>query len=100
MSQPERDFTETDQIKAVRNIKEAAVFGNEEIRQRAKLVLLDIQRFTSKHFPEFIDVINYQLEKLKPGNSYAEIISERFGDAYMEKGLELARVYQRSVGYV
>ena len=100
VSQPERDFTETDQIKAVRNIKEAAVFGNEEIRQRAKLVLLDIQRFTSKHFPEFIDVINYQLEKLKPGNSYAEIISERFGDAYMEKGLELARVYQRSVGYV
>ncbi len=100
VSQPERDFTETDQIKAVRNIKEAAVFGNEEIRQRAKLVLLDIQRFTSKHFPEFIDVINYQLEKLKPGNSYAEIISERFGDAYMEKGLELAREYQRSVGYV
>ena len=100
VSLPEKVFTDTDQIKAIKNIKQAAVFDNEEIRQRAKLILADIQRFTSKHFPEYIGVINYQLEKTKPGNSYAEIVSERFGHAYMEKGLELAKEYQRSVGYV
>ncbi len=100
VSLPEKVFTETDQIKAINKIKQAAVFGNEEIRQSAKLILADIQRFTSKHFPECIGVINYQLEKTKPGNSYAEIISKRFGDGYMEKGIELAGEYQRSVGYV
>lgn len=100
VSLPEKEFTETDQIKAIKNIKQAAVFGNEEVRQMAKLILADIQRFTSKHFPEYIGVINYQLNKTKPGNSYAEIISGRFGDAYMEKGIELAKEYQRSVGYV
>lgn len=100
VSLPERNFTETDQIKAVKNIKQAAVFGNEEIRQMARPILADIQRFTSKYFPEYIRVIDYQLEKLNAGNSYAEIISKRFGDAYMEKGLALAKQYQRSVGYV
>lgn len=100
ISLPEKEFTINDQIKAIKNIKQAAVFGSEEIRQLAKPVLADIQRFTAKHFPEYIGVINYQLEKTKPGNSYAEIVSNRFGDAYMEKGTELAREYQRSVGYV
>lgn len=100
VSLPEKEFTESDQIKSVRNIKQAAVFGNEDIRQMAKLVLNDIQRFSAKHFPEFAGTINYQIEKLRPGKSYAGIISERFGDAYMEKGLELAKKYQRSVGYV
>ena len=100
VSLPEKEFTENDQIKAIKNIKQAAVFGSEEIRQMAKLILADIQRFTSRHFPEYISVTDYQIEKLSSGNSYAEIISERFGDAYMEKGLELAKQYQRSVGYV
>ena len=99
-SLPEREFTENDQVKAIKDIKQAAVFGNEEFRQKAKLVLADMQAFTVRHFPEYAEVIDYQLEKLRPGNSYADIISSRFGDAYMEKGLELAREYQRSVGYV
>lgn len=99
-SLPEKEFTEINQMKAIKNIRQAAVFGNKEIRQMAKPVLADIQCFTSKHFPEYIGVINYQLEKTKPGNSYAEIVSKRFGDDYMEKGMELAREYQRSVGYV
>ena len=63
-------------------------------------LLADIQCFASKYFPEYISVIDYQLEKTKPRNSYAEIISKRFGDGYMEKGIELAGEYQRSVGYV
>ena len=100
VSLPEKVFTEDEQIKAIRNIKQAAVFGNEVIRQMAKLILADMQRFTAEFFPEYRSVIEYQLEKTKPGNSYAEIISERFSGSYMEKGLELAKQYQRSVGYV
>lgn len=99
-SLPEKEFSEADQIKAVKNIKQAAVFGNDETRQQAKYVLADIRRFISGYFPEFISVVDYQLEKTKPGNSYAEIISKRFGDTYMEKGISLAKEYQRSVGYV
>ena len=97
---PESDFTEIDQLKSVKRIKEAAVFGNDEIRQMAKLILDDIQSFTIKNFPDYRDVTDYQLEKIKTGNSYAEIISKRFSSAYMEKGLKLAKEYQRSVGYV
>ena len=100
VSLSEKEFTEADQIKAIKNMKQAAVFGSEKIRQMAKPILTDIQCFTARYFPEYGSVIEYQLEKTKPGNSYAEIISEYFGSAYMEKGLELAKQYQRSVGYV
>ena len=100
VSLPEKEFTETDQIKAVRNIKQAAVFGNGDIRQRAKLILADIQLFAARYFPDYNGVIEYQLQKTKNGNSYAEIISERFSSDYMKKGLELAREYQRGVDSV
>ena len=56
--------------------------------------------FVSEYFQDYTGIVNYQLKKVKHGNSYAEIISERFSSAYMEKGLELAKEYQRSVGYV
>ena len=36
-----------------------------------------------------------QLEKLSDGGSYPEIISREFGGDYMNKGLALARRYQR-----
>ena len=39
-------------------------------------------------------------EKLKEGRSYAEIISARYSENYMNRGLELARAYQRGVGNV
>ena len=100
MSLPDYEFDDNAQLQAVRDIKAAALFRNEDIRKRAQFILNKIQAMISKHFPEYSSVIEYQLEKTKPGNSYAEIISERFGDAYMEKGLKLAKQYQRSVGYV
>lgn len=99
-SLPDRDFTDVDQVKAVRDIKEAAVFGNEEMRQRALSTLENMKSFISEYFPEYSDVIEHQIEKTGYGKSYAEIISTSFGDAYMEKGLKLAKEYQRSVGYV
>ena len=100
MSLPDYEFDDNAQLQAVRDIKAAALFRNEDIRKRAQFILNKIQAMISKHFPEYSSVIEYQLDKTKPGKSYAEIISERFSENYMEKGLELAKQYQRSVGYV
>lgn len=99
-AQPEQDFTGQEQMKAVRDVKAAAVAGNEEIRRRARKELFALQDFVQMHFPAYREVIAAQLKKTEAGGSYAEIVRERFGDAYMEKGLALAKAYQRSVGYV
>ena len=100
VSLPEHEFTGMAQIKAVSDIKSAAVFGNGHIKFRAEKVLDDIKNFALKNFPEYSDIIEYQMKKMQSGNSYAEMVSRRFGSDYMKKGLELAREYQRSVGYV
>ena len=99
-SLPETDFDDNAQLRAIKDIKSAALFRNAEIRKRAEKTLDDIRSFVLQSFPEYSSVIDYQLEKTKQGNTYAEVISERFSENYMEKGLELAREYQGSVGYV
>ena len=97
---PDFDFDDDAQMQAVRNIKSAAVFGNTAVRQQAAGVLEEIRTYTLKNFPEYREVIEHQLNKLTPGSSYAEIISDRYSQDYMTKGLALAEEYQRSVGYV
>ena len=99
-SLPEYDFTGKDQIKAIRDVKSAAIFGNEDIRQRTISVLEEIKFFTEKYFPEYSDIIEYQINKTRKGQSYAERVSSRFGDDYMNKGIALAKEYRESVGYV
>ena len=99
-SLPETDFDDNAQLRAIKDIKSAALFRNIEIRKRAEKTLDDIRSFILRSFPEYERVIAYQQKKLQPGSSYSEIISERFSENYMEKGLELAREYQGSVGYV
>ena len=54
-----------------------------------------IKTFTERYLPEFIAVVERQLEKLSDGGSYPEIISSEFSGDYMNKGLALARKYQR-----
>ena len=100
VSLPERGFTGMEQIKAINDIKTAAVFGNDDIKHRAEKALDDIKSFALKNFPEYGDVVEYQIKKTQSENSYAEIISRRFSNDYMNKGIALAREYQRSVGYV
>ena len=99
-SLPEYHPTGKDQIKAICDVKSAAIFGNEDIRQRAISVLAEMKHFIKKHFPEYSDTIEYQLGKTETGHSYAERVSSRFGDDYMNKGLALAKEYRESVGYV
>lgn len=93
-SLPDFDFDKGKQIQAIADVKSAAVFGDAEIKRRAKETLDEIKCFTAQYFPQFLSVIDYQLDKLTDGNSYAEIVSREFTDDYMAKGLALARQYQ------
>ena len=99
-SLPGQDFTDTEQIRAIRDVKSAAVFDNEPIRQRARNLLAEILSFARQYAPAYQAAAEYQLRKTEQGRSYAEIISQQYGTDYMKKGLELAKAYQRSAGYV
>lgn len=99
-SLPQKSLTGKEQIKAISNIKTAAVFGNNDIKKQAVNVLAEIQDFVKDNFPQYRDIISYQMKKTDSGNSYAEIVSRRFGDDYMKKGIELSKKYRESVGYV
>ena len=94
-SLPDFDFDEELQTAAINDIKQAAVFGSAEYKNRAGQELERIKAFTGRYLPDYLPVVLGQLEKLKDGGSYAEIISREFGGDYMKNGLELAALYQR-----
>ena len=94
-SLPDFDFDEEKQIQAIADVKAAAVFGNAEIKNRAAKTLEEIKRFTAQYFQNYLNIVDYQLDKLTDGNSYAEIISREYSKDYMNKGLALAKSYQR-----
>ena len=92
-SLPEFDFDEEKQLQAIADVKAAAVFGNAEIKNRAGETLEEIKRFTARYFPHYLNIVEYQLRKLTDGNSYAEIVSRKYTDGYIKKGLALAGRY-------
>ena len=92
---PDFDFDDNAQIKSVEDVKAAAVFGNADIKRRAKEALNEIKSFTVRYYPEFTPIVDHQLNKLIYGYSYAEIISREYSKDYMNKGLALAKSYQR-----
>ncbi len=94
-SLPDSEFDESLQLKAIRDIKSAALYGNTEMKQRAEKELEKINSFMIEYYPEFSDVMEYQQKKLTFGRSYAEMISGQYSGDYMKKGLELAEKYQR-----
>ena len=96
-SLPDFDFDEEKQIQAIADVKAAAVFGNAEIKNRAAKTLEEIKRFTARYFQNYLNIVDYQLNKLHDGNSYAEIVSREYSKDYMNKGLALAKSYQRGV---
>ncbi len=89
------EFDDNAQIKSVEDVKAAAVFGNADIKRRAKEALNEIKSFTMRYYPEFTPIVDYQLNKLIYGFSYAEIVSREYSKDYMNKGLALAKSYQR-----
>ena len=94
-SLPDYDFDDNAQIKAVEDVKAAAVLGNAGIKLRAKEALNEIKSFTVRYYPEYTPIVDYQINKLLFGFSYAEIVSREYSKDYMNKGLALAKSYQR-----
>jgi glutamate--cysteine ligase len=92
---PDDEFDDNAQIKSVEDVKAAAVFGNADIKRRAKEALNEIKSFTVRYYPEYTPIVDYQLNKLIYGFSYAEIVSREYSKDYMNKGLALAKSYQR-----
>ena len=92
---PDFDFDDNAQIKAVEDVKAAAVLGNAGIKLRAKEALNEIKSFTVRYYPEYTPIVDYQINKLLFGFSYAEIVSREYSKDYMNKGLALAKSYQR-----
>ena len=94
-SLPEQGFDAEAQTRAIKDIKSAAVFGNPEIRLRAEKALGEIESFVKIFLPDHLPAVRYQLDKLSKGCSYAEIVSKRFAEGYMKKGIALAGKYLR-----
>ena len=94
-SLPEQGFDAEAQTRAIKDIKSAAVFGNPEIRLRAEKALGEIESFVKIFLPDHLPAVRYQLDKLSKGCSYAEIVSKRFTEGYMKKGIALAGKYLR-----
>ena len=92
---PDFDFDAETQTAAINDIKQAAVFGSVEYKDRAARELERIRAFAARYLPEYLPSVERQLGKLGEGGSYAEIISRRFGGDYMNRGLALARSYRR-----
>lgn len=92
-SLPDFDFDENMQKKAIENIKSAALFKNTEIKENARKELKKILDFTEIYFPEQREFLQYQINKLDSGKSYAEIISRNYSEDYIKKGIALAEKY-------
>lgn len=86
---------EEEQIKAIEDAKAAALYHNDDIKERAKNELEKISLFAEKYYPGFIGAVRFQCNKLKNGRSYAEIVNKYFGIDYIDKGLRLADSYRR-----
>lgn len=110
MSQRNEDFTESEQIKAITNVKLAAKYDDENtvinfkgedlsVKSAALNVLCDMEKFFGKYNQSnALEIIKYQKDKILNKNKrYAEIIRNKFGQNYVEKGLELSFTYADNI---
>ena len=63
-------------IKAIADVKAAAVFDNIKIKQRAKETLEEIKCFTTQYLPDFQPVVNYQINKLTKATAMPKLSAE------------------------
>lgn len=99
-------FTESEQICAIKNVKQAAKyddentfidFGGEKIsvKSDAYNVLCDMQKFFEKHNQDnALNIIDYQMNKINDRNKrYVEIIRKNYSKKYVENGIRLSLKY-------
>lgn len=99
-------FSESEQLCAVRNVKRAAKYDDENTfidfkgdklptKKAAQLVLSDMQEFFERHNQEkALKILDYQMNKITDkGKRYVEIIREKFGRDYVKNGVQLSSGY-------
>lgn len=107
---PARRTDENEQILAVQNFKNAAHYDLKTVRiitpsgssftaDRAGLDIIDSMREFYKGFPDEVrEVLDFEAVKfIDPDRRYSWIIRKKYGDDFLEKGLELAEKQQKEI---
>lgn len=102
----DEDFSESEQIYAIKNVKQAAEYDDENtfinldgekipLKSAALDVLCDMQRFFEKHNQHnALNIIDYQKNKITDKSKrYVEIIRKNFNKNYVENGIRLSMKY-------
>ena len=114
-SRAPKPFPEGEQLRALRDMKRAALFDDStclsndlSIRENAARALQEMEEFFaggggsapvggSAEWAYIREALDFQWRKLEPGGRPAEIIREEFREGYNRKGLELARAHSRKL---
>lgn len=93
------EFTEEEQIKAIKKMQSAALYNDTEIKAQALDILKDMERyFFDKPNNDYQGIINYQKDKIAhPSKRYAQIIRQQFGDDFTKKGILLSKASLESL---
>ena len=125
-SRAPKPFPEGEQLRALRDMKRAALFDDSaclsnglSIRESAARALREIEEFFegggsapcegsapvggaapvggSAEWAYIREALDFQWRKLEPGGRPAEIIRDEFREGYNRKGLELAKAHSRKL---
>ena len=110
MSLTDNDFENQNQINAIKNIKSASIFDDNKIfiqtgnktvpiKKAVLKILENMENFFSEFYnPKIVEILEYQKDKILHKNKrYAKIIYEKYGNNYVQKGLELAKKYAEEI---
>ena len=102
----DKTFPESEQICAIKNVKQAAKYDDEKtfidfggekfsVKSAAYNVLCDMNKFFEKHNQNnALNIIDYQMNKINDKNKrYVEIIRKNYSKNYVENGIRLSLKY-------
>ena len=102
----DKTFPESEQICAIKNVKQAAKYDDEKtfidfggekfsVKSAAYNVLCDMNKFFEKHNQNnALNIIDYQMNKITDKNKrYVEIIRKNYSKNYVENGIRLSLKY-------
>lgn len=96
-------FNSEEQLDAIHDIKNAALYDSKQLASgadmetTARFTLYEMEAFFrkgpfSRIEREYVrEALNFQKDKLDPGNKYSEMVRKHFAEDYHEKGVALAK---------
>ncbi|MCR5731951.1 MAG: hypothetical protein K6G51_03310, partial [Sphaerochaetaceae bacterium] len=110
VSMPALELSEKDQVQAEQNFKSAAHYDLKTVKlvtpegkvcsivEAGLSLIKQMKAYFYGFSDEVMRILSFEEEKLiDPEKRYAWIIRHEYGDAFLEKGLETAKSYQREV---